>query len=217
MDQLEPRFRSADDPMLEAYTTLGWIAARTQRLQLGVLVTAPDLRDAGLLARTVQTLDLLSGGRAWLGLGAGSGPHRFERLELALTAIRAAWDEPAAPRADPTRRVPILVAGGGPRRTLPLVARFADACNLLEREGHDEMRNKLEILRRECETRSRPYSAVFKTSFGRLTDTDRAAALARFDSLASLGIDLALVDLPDLADPTPFALLHDLARHHDGT
>jgi alkanesulfonate monooxygenase SsuD/methylene tetrahydromethanopterin reductase-like flavin-dependent oxidoreductase (luciferase family) len=111
--------------------------------------------------------------------------------------------------------VPILIAGGGPRRTLPLVARFADACNLLEREGHDEMRNKLEVLRRECEAVERPYSAVLKTSFGRLTASDRAATIARFDSLASLGIDLALVDLPDPADPAPFALLADLVRRHE--
>lgn len=215
MDQLEPRFRSTDAPMLEAYTTLGWIAARTQRLQLGALVTPPDFRDARLLARTVQTLDVLSGGRAWLGLGAGSGPGRFERLERGLMAIRAAWDGPAGPVVEPGRRVPILIAGGGPRRTLPLVARCADACNLLEREGHDEMRNKLEILRRECEAVERPYSAVLKTSFGRLTDSDRAATIARFDALASMGIDLALVDLPDPADPAPFALLGDLARRHD--
>jgi alkanesulfonate monooxygenase SsuD/methylene tetrahydromethanopterin reductase-like flavin-dependent oxidoreductase (luciferase family) len=215
MDQLEPRFAAADDPMLEAYTTLGWVAAATERLQLGALVTPPDLRDARLLARTVQTLDLLSGGRAWLGLGAGNAADRYQRLERSLVAIRAAWDELTAPRADPHRRVPILIAGGGPRRTLPLVARHADACNLLEREGHEALRDKLDVLRRECEEAGRSYDALVKTTFGRLTGAEHAGAAARFDSLAVLGIDLALVDLPDLTDPAPFALLRDLVRRYE--
>ncbi len=73
MDQLEPRFGPREDPMLEPYTTLAWIAAHTDHLQLGVLVSPPNMRDPRLLARTAQTLDLLSGSRAWLGLGAGSG------------------------------------------------------------------------------------------------------------------------------------------------
>jgi alkanesulfonate monooxygenase SsuD/methylene tetrahydromethanopterin reductase-like flavin-dependent oxidoreductase (luciferase family) len=214
MDQLEPRFGSPEDPMLEAYTTLGWIAAHTERLQLGALVTPPELRDVRLLARTLQTLDLLSAGRAWLGLGAGSAPDRFDRLERTLIGAREAWQEPTAPYAEPGRQIPILVAGGGPRRTLPLVARYADACNLLEREGHDALRIKLDVLRRECEAAERPYTAVLKTTFGRLEDLDRAALKARFDSLASLGIDLALVDLPDIEDPTPFSLLSELARRY---
>ena len=214
MDQLEPRFGPPDDPMLEPYTTLAWTAAHTEHLQLGVLVSPPSMRDPRLLARTAQTLDLLSGARAWLGIGAGSGPDRFTRLEQALITIKRAFDEAAAPRADPSRCVPVLVAGGGPRRTLPLVARYADACNLLEREGHGAIRDKLAILRQACEAAGRPYGAIVKTTFGHLTTTDHTAAHARFQALADLGIDLALVDLPDLEDPTPFKLLAEIDQRY---
>ncbi len=215
MDQLEPRFGPREDPMLEPYTTLAWIAAHTDHLQLGVLVSPPNMRDPRLLARTAQTLDLLSGSRAWLGLGAGSGPDRFTRLEQTLIMINRAFDEAPAPRADPTRRVPVLIAGGGPRRTLPLVARYADACNLLEREGHDAVKDKLEILRKACQAAGRPYSAILKTTFGHLANTDHITAQARFGALAALGIDLALVDLPnDLQTHAPLRLLAELDRRY---
>ena len=175
MDQLRQieRFGDPDDPMLEAYTLLGWIAGRTEQLQLGVLVTGGPYRNSERLHQSVETLDVLSGGRAWLGVGAG-------------------WDEGFYARAR-ERHARLLIGGGGERRTLRLVARYADACNLFERE---DVAHKLAVLREHCEAEGRPYEAIVKTTFGRLEPPDPE----RFDRLAELGVDVALVDLADERD-----------------
>ncbi|HET6317714.1 MAG TPA: TIGR03560 family F420-dependent LLM class oxidoreductase, partial [Chloroflexota bacterium] len=151
---------NADEPMLESYTTLGFLAAQTQRIELGTLVTAVSYRSPGLLVKQVSTLDVLSGGRAWLGLGAGwyerearglglSFPRRkdrFAQLEETLKIARRMFDGNTDPIYGkqfnlaeplnaplPLRRPRILVGGGGELRTLRLVARYADACNLFAR------------------------------------------------------------------------------------
>lgn len=175
MDQLRQieRFGDPDEPMLEAYTVLGWIAGRTARVQLGALVTGGPYRNPERLLQSVETLDTVSGGRAWLGLGAG-------------------WDDDFYARAR-EQHPRILIGGGGERRTLRLVARYADACNVFERE---DVARKLAVLREHCEAERRPYDAILKTSFGRLEPRDPE----RFERLAELGVDVALVDLPDERD-----------------
>src|SRR4051794_34229686 len=165
-------------PMLEGYATLGFLAGKTRRLKLGLLVTGVSYRHPGLLAKIVATLDVLSGGRAQLGIGAawyerehrGLGvpfppmSERFERLEEALQICHQMWSDDdgpfqgrhyqlaetlCSPRPLQAPRPPILVGGMGERKTLRLVAQYADATNLID-AGHDEVRRKLEVLERHC-------------------------------------------------------------------
>jgi len=155
--QLGGPFGAADEPMLEGYTTLGYLAGLTRRAQLHLLVTGVTYRHPGILAKVVSTLDVLSGGRAALGIGAawnerehlGLGvpfpplAERFERLEETLQIVRQMWSDDNGPyhgkhyqlaealnAPQPLQRPhpPILVGGGGERKTLRLVARYADAC-----------------------------------------------------------------------------------------
>lgn len=198
------------DPMFEAYTLLGGIAARTERVQLGTMVTGVTYRNPALLAKIVTTLDVMSSGRAILGLGAawnedehrGYGyafppaGERLDRLEEALQICRAMFTEEAPsyegryhsvdgvlnfPR--PVRgSIPILVGGSGERRTLRLVARYADACNLFGDPA--TVRQKLDVLERHCEAEGRDPSEITKTRLGTLIvgataeDAKRVAAAA---------------------------------------
>jgi F420-dependent oxidoreductase-like protein len=173
--------------MLEAYTALGYLAGHTRRAKLLTLVTGVVYRDPGLLAKAVTTLDVLSGGRAILGIGAAwnedeargmgllfpSTAERFERLEEALRICRQMFDRDETPftgrhyRLDrplnspaPLSRLPILVGGGGERKTLRLVAQYADACNLFRTP---ELRHKLDVLKQHCETVGRDYDEIEKT------------------------------------------------------
>ncbi len=178
--------------MLECYTALGWLAAKTERVKLLTMVTAVVYREPGLLAKAVTTLDVLSGGRAILGIGAawnaeeaeGLGlpfpptAERFERLEEALQIMKQMWsgdDGPYAgrhyqlgrtlnsPQALSSPHPPILIGGGGEKKTLRLVAKYADACNIaaydLETTAH-----KLDVLRQHCATEGRDYAEIEKTA-----------------------------------------------------
>jgi F420-dependent oxidoreductase-like protein len=176
--------------MLEAYTTLGFIAAHTSRARIGTMVTGVSYRHPGLLVKQVTTLDILSGGRAWLGIGAawferehvGLGVpfpplrERFERLEDALQIALQMWSDNNGPyhgkhyqlaetlnSPQPLTKPhpPILVGGSGERRTLRLVARYADACNLFG--DPPTARHKLDVLRRHCEAEGRNYNDIEKT------------------------------------------------------
>jgi F420-dependent oxidoreductase-like protein len=175
--------------MLEAYTTLGFLAARTSRVSLLAMVTGVVYRPPGLLAKMVTTLDVLSGGRAWLGIGAawnedesrGLGlpfpptTERFERLEEALQICLQMWsdDESAfdgkhyqlgrtlnSPQSLTKPHPPILIGGGGEQKTLRLVAKYAQACNLF---AGAEVPHKLEVLRAHCEAEGRSYDDIEKT------------------------------------------------------
>jgi alkanesulfonate monooxygenase len=175
--------------MLEAYTTLGYLAARTTKVDLVAWVTAVSYRDPGLLAKIVTTLDVLSGGRAWLGIGAawneeesrGLGlffpptAERFERLEEALQIYLQMCSDDDGPyrgkhytlertlnSPQPIQRPhpPILIGGGGERKTLRLVAQYAQACNLF---GTPELEHKLDVLRRHCDELGRDYDEIEKT------------------------------------------------------
>ncbi len=182
---------SVDEPMLEGYTTLGYLAGRTERMTLGLLVTGVMYRYPGLLAKIVTTLDVLSGGRARLGIGAswyereqwGLGVpvvpvgERFERLEETLRICLQMWGEDNGPFHGrhyqlaetlcvpaPVSRPhpPIMIGGGGERKTLRLVARYADACNVFGTTP-TEVARKFEVLREHCADEGRDYDSIEKT------------------------------------------------------
>jgi F420-dependent oxidoreductase-like protein len=187
-----PVMGGPETSQIEAYTTLGFIAAHTHRVRLLALATAVSYRHAGLLAKMVTTLDVLSGGRAMLGIGAGDYPEeaqglglpfpslgeRFDLLEETVRACLRMWEgergaeQPFAgrhvrierplnlPQSISRPHPPILIAGSGERRTLPLVARYADACNL---RPSPEIPRQLELLRNLCEKEGRDYGAIEKT------------------------------------------------------
>jgi F420-dependent oxidoreductase-like protein len=223
---------SAAEPMLEAYTTLGHVAALTERMTLGVLVTGVMYRHPGLLAKTVTTLDVLSDGRARLGIGAswyereqrGLGvpvvpvAERFERLEETLQICLQMWSDNTGPYTGRHHQLaetmcfpmpisqphpPILVGGGGEKKTLRLVARYADACNLFG-SGPAEVANKLEVLRSHCAAAGRDYDRIQKTVLAVrpvLADVDGFLAAAR--EYAALGVT-ELEVMPD-RHPVEFA------------
>lgn len=207
---------------IEAYTTLGFIAARTRRARLLTLATAASYRQAGLLAKMVTTLDVLSGGRAMLGIGAGDYPEeaqglglpfpplgeRFALLEETVEVCLRMWageqgdEQPFhgrylqlerplnVPQSLSRPHPPILVAGSGERRTLPLVARYADACNL---RPSPEIPRQLDLLRRLCEQAGRDFDAIEKTApFGFDVGANGEKVGELLDQLrwlASLGIE----------------------------
>jgi F420-dependent oxidoreductase-like protein len=214
----------AEEPMLEAYTTLGYVAALTRRMTLGVLVTGVLYRHPGILAKVVTTLDVLSGGRGRLGIGAswyereqrGLGvpvvpvAERFERLEETLQICLQMWSDDngpyrgrhyqlaetlCVPQPLSRPRPPIMIGGGGEQKTLRLVARYADACNLFG-GSIDGIRHKLDVLRRHCADAGRDYDAIEKTVLlGRvLADID--GALAEAEQYAALGVTEVQV-MPD--------------------
>jgi F420-dependent oxidoreductase-like protein len=227
----------SDEPMLEGWAMAAWAAGRTRSLEFGTMVTGVHCRHPGLLAKYATTLDVLSGGRVWLGIGAGWNEEesrglgvpfpplaeRFERLEESLQILTRMFDGDVTPYAGqhyqlerplnvpgPVRRPPILVGGGGERKTLRLVAQYADACNLFEQA---DLRHKFDVLRGHCETAGRPYEAIVKTTTGQLgEDRDLGRMTERFTALADLGVDLAIVDLPDARDARVFDFLGDLVR-----
>jgi F420-dependent oxidoreductase-like protein len=215
-------------PMLEGYTGLGYLAGRTSTMTLGLLVTGVTYRHPGLLAKTVTTLDVLSGGRAMLGLGAAwyerehralgvpfpPVAERFERLEETLQVVRQMWSDDDGPYQGrhyslaetvcvppPLQRPapPVLIGGGGERKTLRLVAQYADACNLFSL-GTDEVRRKLEVLDRHCEEVGRDPAGIQRTVMGADPVADPDAFLAQMEEYAGLGITHVQV-MPAGPDP----------------
>ncbi|WP_405584748.1 LLM class F420-dependent oxidoreductase [Streptomyces sp. NBC_01190] len=224
-----------EQAMLEAYTTLGYLAARTSRVQLLAWVTAVSYRQPGLLAKLVSTLDVLSKGRAWLGIGAawygeeaaGLGlpfpgtAERFERLEETLQICLQMWSEDESPyegrhyrlartlnSPQPIRRPPILIGGGGEKKTLRLVARYAQACNLFP--GPD-LERKLDVLRAHCEAEGRDYDDIEKTVMLPLDPGEKGenidGLLTRLRDLAALGVTEAHGLIPRVWETDRLALL----------
>ncbi|MGZ4632913.1 MAG: LLM class F420-dependent oxidoreductase [Actinomycetes bacterium] len=217
-----------EQDMLEAYTTLGFLAAHTSRAQLLTLVTGTIYREPGLLAKTLSTLDVLSGGRAVLGIGAawneeesrGLGfrfppvAERFERLEETLQICRQMFDGTDA-RFDGTHYVlertlnvptpigplPIMIGGGGEKKTLRLVAQYAQLCNLFP--GPD-LAHKLEVLRGHCEAVGRDYDDVEKTVYYSWDTTKPSSQLVdELGELAGMGFGLAIGGVRDVHSLTP--------------
>ena len=227
----------AENDMLEAYTTLGYLAARTSRVELLAWVTAATYREPGMLAKMVSTLDVLSGGRAWLGIGAGWNEEeanglgllfpptaeRFERLEESLQICLQMWGAEDGPYEgkhyrlgrtlnvpQPLRRPhpPILIGGGGEKKTLRLVAQYAQACNLFD---GPELERKLDVLRGHCEAVGRPYEEIEKTVMMPLDLGEKGekidALLKRLEQLAALGVSETHGFVPGVWEITPLELI----------
>lgn len=218
-----------DEAMLEAYTTLGYLAAVTQNIRLGTLVTGVIYRYPAFLVKTVSTLDVLSQGRAWLGIGAawyereslGLGfpfpplAQRFEMLEETLQIIHQMWRgdrypyhgrhyqlaEPVnTPQPLATPHPPILIGGKGEKKTLRLVAQYADACNFDYDIGADEIRRKLDILREHCQQVGTDYDRILKTVVGRGDDKSSQALIDLCGGLAEAGVQQIMLNMPTVTD-----------------
>lgn len=224
----------AEQEMLEGYSALSYLAAITERVMLGTLVTGVTYRHPGVLAKTVTTLDVLSGGRAYCGIGAawfdrehhGLGvPYppireRFERLEEALRILKLFWSGRAerfegkhyqlaetlcSPPPIARPHPPILIGGMGEKKTLRLVAQYADACNLFTFAGVDAVAQKLDVLQRHCDALGRDYATIEKTTLGsvRLDKTGTAEFVAHCRDLAKRGVSHAIVNFPNVHELAP--------------
>ena len=223
--------------MLEAYTTLGYLAARTSKVELLAWVTAVTYRDPGMLAKIITTLDVLSKGRAWLGIGAawngeeaeGLGlffpgtAERFERLEETLQICLQMWSDSDAPydgehyRLGRTLNEPqslqrphprILIGGGGEKKTLRMVAQYADACNLFPTP---DLPRKLDVLRAHCADVGRDYDEIEKTVMVPLDPGEKGEnvddLVARLENLAKLGVSEAHGWVPRVHEIEPLKIL----------
>lgn len=223
------------DPMLESYTTLGYLAGLTEKATLGVLVTGVIYRHPSVLMKMVNTLDILSGGRAYLGIGAAwyedeangfgipypSTSERFEQLEDNLKLAKALWNSdetsftgkhfaaPAItnnPRPLSTPHPRIMIGGTGPNKTLRMVAQYADACNIGDWVGTENMQKALDTLKAHCERLGRDYDTVEKTSLGtvNLSEKDTVkSTINRIQELSAMGFTHAIFNMPDVYKITP--------------
>jgi F420-dependent oxidoreductase-like protein len=225
--------------MLEGYSTLTYLAGKTSRVKLGTMVTGVIYRHPGLLVKTATTLDVLSGGRAYLGIGAGwferearglgvpfpPLKERFERLEEALQITHQMWsgkvdtyngshyhlaETLCVPMPLSKPHPPILVGGLGETKTLRMVAQYADACNLFDRIGWENLQHKIDTLKGHCDTLKRDYATIEKTSLGTvhlaagaMTATE---VIAHCRKLADLGIQHAIFNMPDVETITPLEI-----------
>jgi F420-dependent oxidoreductase-like protein len=218
----------AEDEMLESYSTLSFLAGITRKAKLGALVTGVVYRHPGILVKTVTTLDVLSGGRAYFGIGAawnerearGLGvpfppvKERFERLEETLQIAKQMWsgnreafqgkhfqlaETLCSPLPLSQPHPPIMIGGGGEKKTLRLVAQYGDACNLFARMGMDVVRGKLDILKRHCENAGRDYNEIERTTLssielapGRMSVKD---VIEECRAMAALGIQHCIFNM----------------------
>ena len=220
----------------ESYTTLGYLAACTSHAALLTVVTGTVYREPGLLGKIVTTLDVLSDGRAWLGIGAawseeesrGLGipfpplAERFERLEETLQICQQMWhgdehpyngkhyrlERPLnSPQSLSRPHPPIMIGGGGEKKTLLLVAKYADACNLV---ADGDPARKLGVLRRHCEAVGRDYETIYKTAYYPV-DTGKGTAriIDELGRLAELGFDAAIGSVTGVWDITPLEVIGD--------
>jgi F420-dependent oxidoreductase-like protein len=220
-----------EEAMLEAYTTLGFLAAHTRRARLGTLVTGVHYRHPGLLVKQVTTLDVLSQGRAWLGIGAGwyereskglgapfpSVKERFERLEETLQIAHQMWrgdtsdyngthyhlERPLnSPPVLSQPHPPIMIGGGGEQKTLRMVARYADASNLFARTPRPDVERKFGLLQQYCAEAGRSYDSIEKTALVTFDPRQPLSALVdELGPLQELGFGTAILSLRDITDP----------------
>jgi len=233
-----PDWGSLDSPMLESYTTLGYLAAATKKIRLGAMVTGVIYRFPGVLVKIASTLDVLSGGRTYLGLGAGwyrreavglgipfpPLAERFARLEETLQIVRQMWAGEIKPYAGTYYQLAephnapqplaqphpsILIGGNGERKTMRLVAQYADACNLLVLEP-EEIRGKLAMLKQHCEEIGRDYGEIEKTCLNEVNLAPGAMSVSDIISLcrelAGTGIEHVIVNMPDAHELRPLEI-----------
>ncbi|MEZ0364038.1 LLM class F420-dependent oxidoreductase [Mycobacterium sp. pUA109] len=222
----------AQDPFLEGYTALGFLAGQTTTITLTMLVTGVTYRYPGVLAKTVTTLDVLSGGRAMFGIGAAWYEHehtalgipyprlsdRFEMMEETLQICQQMWSDHDGPyhgkhyrlaeticAPQPIRRPPILIGGSGEKKTLRMVAQYADVWNTTVSDP-DELAHKVDVLNRHCATLNRDPAEIRKT-VGLFTDpfADLDGYLRTVETLAGLGFAMINAGpLPGNPDPAGF-------------
>jgi F420-dependent oxidoreductase-like protein len=225
--------------MLEGYSALNFLAAVTKRIRLGTLVSGVFYRHPGILIKTMTSLDILSGGRAYFGIGAGwyereaiglgvpfpPLKERFERLEETLQIALQMWSEKVGPYSgkhyclaetlnspQPLAKPhpPILIGGAGEKRTLPLVAKYGNACNLYAFDSLELVRAKLEVLRRSCDAVGRPYDEIERTAIGRLdvgSSSSVPAAIEYCRSVNDAGIEHLIISVPNDYEITPIELI----------
>lgn len=229
-----------EEPMLEAYGTLSYLAAVTKHIRLGALVTGVIYRYPGVLVKTATTLDVLSGGRTYFGVGAGwyereaialgvpfpPMKERFERLEETVQIALQMWSGNVGPYHGKHYRLeeslnspqpiskphpPIMIGGAGEKRTLPLVAKYADACNLYAFETPDVVRRKLDVLRRHCEMIGRSFEEIERTAIGSIDLRKGAMSMSEVieycRSVAAAGIQHLIVSMPGDQQITPIELM----------
>lgn len=209
--------------MLEGYSALAFAAGVTERITLGTMVTGVTYRHPGLLVKTVTTLDVLSGGRAWLGIGAAwneeehrglgvpypSTKERFERLEETLQIAHQMWRDDDSPYEGQHYRLErplnhpqpvstphprVLIGGGGEKKTLRLVAQYADACNIFDM-GPEKVKAKYDVIRQHCEDVGRNYDDIEKTVLSRMDFASESddQMVDRFGALAAIGTDQVIL------------------------
>lgn len=219
-----------ENDMIEAYTALGFLAAHTKNAKLLTVVTGVHYREPGLLAKAITTLDVLSGGRAILGIGAGWNEEesrglgfpfpptaeRFERLEETLKYVLQMWSEDDGPfqgkyyqaerllnvpQVLSRPRPPIMIGGGGEKKTLRFVAKYGDMCNLFN--GPD-LERKLDVLKQHCANEGRDYNEITKTVYHTLDIGPKGEKTGELNDelgrLAGLGVDVAIGSIPGLPD-----------------
>jgi F420-dependent oxidoreductase-like protein len=227
-----------EEPMLEGSSALNFLAAVTKQIRLGTLVTGVIYRYPGILVKTITTLDVLSGGRTYFGIGAGwyereavglgvpfpPLKERFERLEETLQIALQMWSGKVASYSGKHYRLaetlnspqpisqphpPILIGGAGEKKTLPLVAKYGDACNLYAFDSLEVLRAKLDVLRQNCEAIGRPYDEIERTAIGRidLGATGVRQALEYCRSVTAAGIEHLIVSIPNDYEITPIELI----------
>lgn len=235
-----------ENEMLEGWSALAFAAGHTNLLRLGTMVTGVTYRHPGLLVKTATTLDVLSNGRAYFGIGAawneeehrGLGvefppvSERFERLEETLRIAQQMWtgdESPSegkyyhlerllnSPQSVQRPHPPILIGGSGEKKTLRLVAQYADACNLFGRLGVDTVQQKLGVLREHCDRLGRNYNDIEKTTLDSVNLSRSGGAgtvsaqqmLGTLQSLADIGIEHAIFNMPNVHQLEPFEILRD--------
>jgi F420-dependent oxidoreductase-like protein len=223
----------AEDPMLEGWTTLGWLAAQTSRARLGLMVGGVHYRYPGLWVKAATTLDVLSGGRAWLGIGAAWNEdesrslgfpfpplgERFEMLEETLQIAHEMWQGERgtegrfegrqytatrllnSPQSISRPRVPIMIGGGGERKTLRLAAQYADATNVFG--GPEQIHHKYEVLREHCEAVGRDPDEIERSTLQTINLNRHSASehVDWFGELADAGAQAVIVSVAGIADP----------------
>ncbi len=231
-----------DEPMLESYSVLNYFAGITTNVMLGSLVTGVIYRNPAFLVKQVTALDVLSKGRAYYGIGAAwykeeaenygfpfpSTSVRFEMLEEALQISKQMFSDDNSefkgkhyqiektvnsPNSYQQPHPKIMIGGMGEKKTLRMVAQYADTCNFFMRAGEEVLKNKLQVLKGHCDNLGRDYSEIEKTTLGTVelmhdkqTPQD---VIDQLTQLSKIGIEHAIVNLPNIADITPLETLRD--------
>jgi len=229
----------AEDEMLEGYSTLAYLAGITKKVTLGTLVTGAIYRHPGILIKTVTTLDVLSGGRAYLGIGAAwnerearglgvpfpSTKERLEQLEETLEIAKQMWSDNngayagkyfqlaetlCSPQPLSKPHPPILIGGSGEKKTLRLVAKYADACNLFARMGAEVVTSKLDILKKHCDEVGRDYAEIEKTTLSTVhlapDKMNVKDVIEQCRALAGIGIQHAIFNMPNVHEIEPLEI-----------